>query len=123
MSNQTEILAIFLQIEEAIRRIERRFSKIKLPPDFLKDDEGLDALDGISMMLIAISENLRRLEKLAGYEVFKQFPTVPWQDVIGIRNILAHDYFNIDAEEIYQICSIELPILKTTLIEMRRILL
>ncbi|MEB3161391.1 MAG: DUF86 domain-containing protein [Synechocystis sp.] len=123
MSNQTEILAIFLQMEEAIRRIERRFSWIQCPKDFLKDDRGLDALDGISMMLIAVSENLKRLEKRVGTKVFDQFPRVPWRDVIGIRNILSHDYFNIDAEEIYQICATELPLLKENLSQIRALLL
>lgn len=52
MPSYTQGLAIFLELEEAIRRIERRFSKIQSPVDFLKDDEGLDALDGISMILI-----------------------------------------------------------------------
>jgi hypothetical protein len=47
---------LLLEIEEAIRRIERRFTNIDSPADFTRDDEGLDRLDGISMMLIAISE-------------------------------------------------------------------
>ncbi|MFQ3617231.1 MAG: HepT-like ribonuclease domain-containing protein [Cyanobacteriota bacterium] len=32
-----------------------------------------------------------------------------------MRNILAHDYFNIDAEEIYKICSSDLESLKQVL--------
>lgn len=28
---------------------------------------------------------------------------IPWKDIIGLRNIIAHDYLGIDAEEIWQI--------------------
>ncbi len=38
----------------AIGRIERRISKISNPNDFIASDNGLDMLDSISMMLIAI---------------------------------------------------------------------
>jgi hypothetical protein len=56
MYNRSLLLELLLEIEEAIRRIERRFTNIDSPADFTRDDEGLDRLDGISMMLIAISE-------------------------------------------------------------------
>jgi len=39
--------------------------------------------------------------------------------VKGVRDILAHDYFNIDAEEIYSICMNDLGPLKLALRKMR----
>ena len=66
MYDRSLLLKLFLEIEEAIRRIERRFTGISSPSDFTRDNEGLDRLDGISMMLIAISENIRHIEKIAG---------------------------------------------------------
>ncbi len=120
MSDQSLVLELFLEIEEAIRRIERRFKPINQPTDFTDSDEGLDRLDGIGMMLISISENIRRLEKLIGASYFMAYPDIPWDGIKGIRNILAHDYFNIDAEEIYVICSTELILLKNVLQKMRR---
>ncbi|MCG8342307.1 MAG: DUF86 domain-containing protein [Chlorobiales bacterium] len=32
-----------------------------------------------------------------------------WSGVKGIRDVLSHQYFNIDAEEIFRICSRDLP--------------
>lgn len=120
MSNRTLLLELLLEIEEAIRRIERRFSGIQAPTDFTQNDEGLDRLDGISMMLIAISENIRRVEKVAGNELLELESSIDWESVKGIRNILAHDYFNIDADEIYAICSRELGQLKTAVAQLRQ---
>lgn len=119
MYDRSLLLELFIEIDEAIRRIERRFAGINSPEDFTRNDNGLDRLDGISMMLISISENIKRIEKIAGTDFLNQYPDIPWLSIKGIRNILAHDYFNIDAEEIYQICSSDLEPLKQVLTRMR----
>jgi hypothetical protein len=49
MHDRLLLLQLFLEINEAIRRIERRFTGINTPDDFTRDDEGLDRLDSISM--------------------------------------------------------------------------
>jgi uncharacterized protein with HEPN domain len=119
MYNRSLLLELFVETDEAIRRIERRFANINSPEDFISDDNGLDRLDGISMMLISISENIKRIEKIAGTDFLNRYPDIPWSSIKGIRNILAHDYFNIDSEEIYTICSSDLEPLKQVLARMR----
>ncbi|MEA5535628.1 DUF86 domain-containing protein [Crocosphaera sp. XPORK-15E] len=119
MYDRSLLFELLLEIEEAIRRIERRFTAIQKADDFIVNDDGLDRLDGISMMLIAISENIRRLDRMIGDVLNNRYPEVPWSEVKGIRNILAHDYFNIDPEEVYQICANDLPILKQVLAKIR----
>ncbi len=52
----------------AIARIERRFERIKKPEDFVIDDNGIDRLTGITMMLIAIGEQLKQLDKAVNTE-------------------------------------------------------
>ena len=98
MYDRSLLFEPLLEIEEAIRRIERRFAIIKKPDDFIAHDEGLDRLDSIGMMLIAISENIRRIDGIMGNVLDNSYPEIPWSDIKGIRNILAHDYFNIDPE-------------------------
>ena len=66
MYDRSLLLELFVETDKAIRRIERRFAEIDSPNDFISDDNGLDRLDGISMMLISISENIKRIEKIAG---------------------------------------------------------
>jgi len=57
MSDRAVIYEKLIQIDEALQRIKRRFSGINSPDDFLDSDRGLDMLDAIGMMLIAIGEN------------------------------------------------------------------
>ncbi|GAB4380125.1 MAG: DUF86 domain-containing protein [Calditrichia bacterium] len=47
----------------------------------------------------------------------KQYADVPWQDVVDFRNRIAHEYFNISLEIVWQIIQKELPKLKTQLIQ------
>jgi uncharacterized protein with HEPN domain len=39
-------------------------------------------------------------------------PELEWNKIKGFRNIVAHDYFGIDAEEVWQIVSNKIPDLK-----------
>ena len=119
MSERSLLLELLLEVEEAIRRIERRFTGIQKADDFIANDDCLDRLDGISMMLIVISENVRRIDRIIGNDLDNRHPEIPWSDVKGIRNILAHDYFDIDPEEVYKICANDLAILKQALAKMR----
>lgn len=66
MRDRSLLLAILLQLEEAIDRVETRFWTITQPYDFTNSDRGLERLDAICMMLLTIRENIRRLEKVAG---------------------------------------------------------
>ena len=108
MYDRSFLLELFLEIEEALRRIERRFTGIGSPNDFIRDDDGLDRLDAIAMMLVAIGENTQRLDKYVSPDLFEKYADIDWAGIKGLRNILAHNYFSIDAEEIYQICAVEM---------------
>jgi uncharacterized protein with HEPN domain len=77
-------------------------------------------LDAIAMMLITIGENFKRIDKITNSELLPKYSEIPWQGVKGVRDILAHDYFNIDNEEIYIICNRDLIYLKRTVQKMRK---
>lgn len=97
------------QIDDALNRIERRFSSIKTVDHFLDSEQGLDMLDSIAMMLIAVGENFKKIDKDTDGKFLIRYPNINWSGVKGIRDVLSHQYFNIDAEEIFRICSHDLP--------------
>jgi uncharacterized protein with HEPN domain len=70
---------ILRQIQDALLRIERRFSVISSPDDFLATDDGIDRLDAICMMLIAIGESLKNLDKITNSSLLAQYPSVDWK--------------------------------------------
>lgn len=42
-------------------------------------------------------------------------PTVPWREIIGMRTILAHGYFDIDPDIVWQAVSVDVPELLRTI--------
>jgi len=117
MFDKTFARQLVEQVLEAVRRIEVRSQSITAADDFHGSEENLEHLDSISMMLITIGENIKKFDKMTEGTILWQYPQVPWPGVKGVRDVLAHDYFNIDAEEIFSICKNDVPVLKVTLLK------
>ncbi|MCB9138821.1 MAG: DUF86 domain-containing protein [Caldilineaceae bacterium] len=112
MSDPELVLDILSGILIAIDRIERRFQGIEESDDFVISDEGIDRLDGIAMMLIAIGEQVKRLDGSTEANLEDVYPEIDWKGVKGIRDILSHHYFSADAEIIFDVCQNKIGDLK-----------
>lgn len=119
MSDPKLVHAILGNILTAIERIERRFVGIDSPDDFVSDDEGVDRLDGITMMLIAIGEQLKQLDAVSGIDLDARYPQVDWKGAKGIRDFLSHHYFVLDAEIIFDVCQNKVKGLKQAILDLR----
>jgi len=109
MSDPGLSVEILRQIQDALLRIERRFAAIAVPDDFLATDEGSDRLDAICMMLIAIGESLKNLDKITGGSLLAQYPSVDWKGAKGMRDVISHHYFDLNAEAVFGICKNHIP--------------
>ena len=96
-------------------RIEKRFSAISSPSDFTETEPNQDKLDAIAMLLIAIGESFKKKDKETEGKFLKKYPDVDWKGVIGVRDVLAHEYFDLDVEEIFKICRHDIPHLRKTI--------
>ena len=110
---------ILSQILASANRIERRCVGIVTPDDFLVSDEGIDKLDAICMMLIAIGENLKNLDKITSGTLLPQYPEVDWKGAKGMRDIISHHYFDLNAEMVFTICRERIPGLIITIQKMK----
>ena len=119
MYNKKLIQDILAQILKASERIERRFLPIQSPDDFSATDDGIDRLDAICMMLIAIGESLKYLDKISDGSLFPCYPAIDWKGAKGIRDIISHHYFDIDAEIIFSVCKERMPLLTQTIRKMK----
>jgi uncharacterized protein with HEPN domain len=52
-----------------------------------------------------------------GGEFRSQYPDIPWAPIVAMRNILVHEYFGIDLDEIWLVVENDLPRLKRSLEE------
>jgi len=42
----------------------------------------------------------------------EKYPSIPWNDIAGFRDVLSHAYFRVDLEMVWKIVEKDLPILK-----------
>lgn len=95
---------ILQQILQALHTILQRFEPVKSPDDFTNSPAGMEKLDSICMLLIAIGENLKNLDKVTGGSLLPLYPQVDWKKAKGMRDLISHHYFEVDAEVIYHVC-------------------
>ena len=97
MFDRSQLIERLQDLLEALERIPRRLESIRSPDDFLADEVGHEHLDSICMILVAAGEAFRQIESKTKGEWLALYPQIPWRDVIGVRNVIAHGYSDIDA--------------------------
>lgn len=55
------------------------------------------------MLIEAIGEGIKQVDKTTEGKLLIERPEIPWKDVIGIRNHIAHGYFDIDGEMVLDV--------------------
>lgn len=101
-------LSTLEDIKLSIELILKRFESVDDSDAFLADENGLEKLDSISMRLIAIGEGFKNIDKLTDKKLLVEYPEIAWKNVKGVRDILSHHYFDLDAETIFDICENDL---------------
>ncbi|MDD5452152.1 MAG: DUF86 domain-containing protein [Desulfovibrionales bacterium] len=120
MYDRELVLEILGQIYQAAQTILERFEPVKTVSDFTGSPAGMEKLDSICMLLIAIGEALKNLDKTTNKSLLPRFPQVDWSKAKGMRDIISHHYFETDAEVIYDVCKNHIPELAQTINKMIR---
>jgi uncharacterized protein with HEPN domain len=92
---------------ESLEKIERYATELTFER-FARDDRTVDA---VVRNLEVIGEAARQIPS----EVRERYPEVPWRRVIGLRNVVVHEYFAVDVEIVWTVVRQSLPELKEAL--------
>ena len=71
--------------------------------DWLNSPSGMQKLAANCMLIEAIGEAVKQIEKRAGIEFLNQRSEIPWRDVMSMRNHIAHGYFDLDDEFVFAV--------------------
>ena len=109
MYDKELVVDVLKSVHSSLEQILKRFQAIQASSDFVRDDVGLEKLDGICMQLIATGEGLKHVDRVTNGELYVNYPEVDWKKAMGMRDIIAHHYFDIDHETVYVVCKERIP--------------
>ena len=61
------------------------------------------------MQLINIGEALKQIDRITSSDLLQTYHEIDWKAVKGMRDIITHHYFDIDAEIVYKTIKNKLP--------------
>lgn len=112
MPKEQLVKEILMQISEAIDTIRYRFEPVDSIDFFLDSPEGEEKLDSLCMLFIAIGESLKNVDKLTEKKLLVKYEHIDWKAIKGMRDVLSHHYFDMNAEAIYNVCDDDIIILQ-----------
>ena len=103
LSKRDRVLGIFQQIENAIGQLKDWNANIETAEAYYLSPDGMQKLAASCMLIEAIGEGIHQIDSLTEGKLLPERPEIPWEDVVGIRNHIAHGYFDIDGEVVLMV--------------------
>ncbi|WP_102409177.1 DUF86 domain-containing protein [Parabacteroides bouchesdurhonensis] len=104
-----EVYLLLLQVDNSLKVILERSACISCPEDFTHSGDGMMRMDSICMQLVTVGEAIKNIDKYTQKQLFSAYPSINWRSVMGLRDIIAHQYFNVDEEIIFRIVKVNIP--------------
>lgn len=113
--HQRRVLLTLQQVEKAILELQEWNAGIVSADSYLTTPDGTRNLAATCMILEAIGEAFKKIDKYTQGSLLSLYPSIPWKAVKGIRDHIAHGYFEIDADIIFETVTENLtPLLEAT---------
>ena len=115
--NQLTIKDRLEDILESINLIQEWSEGRKTVLDFMGSSTGMMAFNACVMRFQVIGEHVGKLLKCEE-KPLDSFPQISWQAIYGLRNIISHEYANIDEDIIVSVINNDLAPLKNAIEEL-----
>lgn len=109
------VLDALLQVEQGIENLLIWNEGIEDMNRLLMSPSGMQDIAGNCMLIMAVAEGFKKIDKITGGQLLVLRPEIPWRQVFGLRNRIAHGYFDIDVDIIEEVITNDLrPLLDAT---------
>ena len=105
-----------LQIIESIGNLEEWNASFSEARDFHLTPEGVKTLAADCMMIEAIGEGIKRIDERTKGQLLSIRPEIEWKDIIGMRNHIAHGYFEINSNLVWDVLKNDLQPLREAIV-------
>ena len=113
MYDKSLTLETLISIEKSLCEVLEWTVDITTANDFATTPTGMMMLNAVCMKLLAIGEEIKGLDRRTDGEFLKHYPSIPWKQIKGMRDIIAHHYFSVDAAVIFSVLKIDVhPLLE-----------
>ena len=112
---------LYYSLKRIASTIERIINNSKTIDDsqyYVLSPAGMERLESTCMLLLAIGESIKGIDKMTQKQLLPNYPEVDWKGVMGIRDIIAHHYFDIDESIVYDVVKNKLPGMLETIYKM-----
>lgn len=99
-----------LEIKESITLIDEWSKDVSSADDFMLSPTKYMAFNACVMRLQVIGEHVGKLLK-AKEQPLARYPEIPWEAIRGMRNLISHEYANVDEAIVYDTIRNGLPAL------------
>jgi len=102
---------VFLKhVLESIEHIED-YTRGKSEKEFLK---AVETQDAVMRRLAVVGEAAKNIPEA----LRNKHSSIDWKAIIGLKNVLVHEYFGVDMKIIWQIVKKDMPSLKSEIVKM-----
>jgi len=123
MHDKTLVIESLEQLEQVIENLLESTSNIQDIGELLESAEGILRLNGICMCFIIIGEEVKRIDRYTEKQLLSNYPSIPWESVMGMRDRIVHGYFEIDIDVVFDALKNDIPPLLKVIKQMKADLL
>jgi uncharacterized protein with HEPN domain len=103
------------QIRESIHNLELWNASISDVNDLLTSPDGMKTLAADCMLIEAIGEGIKKVDERTHQQLLPLRPEIPWKAVKGMRDHIAHGYFDINADLVWDVVKNDLSDLRVAI--------
>lgn len=100
------------QILDSIHKLELWNEPYSDVNEMLSSPDGVKTLAADCMLIEAIGEGFKRIDERTKQQLLPTRSEIPWNAVKGMRNHIAHGYFDINNEMVWDVVKNDLPTLR-----------
>ena len=105
MSYQHKAIVVDLlqQIDKAIDNLAEWNKEYACSNDFLTSPSGMKTLAADCMLIEAIGDGLKKIDSKTDGQLLPLRSEIPWKQVKGMRDHIAHGYFDINVDFVWDV--------------------